>query len=137
MTVVFVFADPSMFIVGGYLITYAQLAQIGERRGISIPDGEADILNRSLREKGYESIFALPVDWPRRTETTRGRPMILIASRKRHDYLIHLADCVPFEENEDDLKVKGWLAFNGITDAPFTTIPDPLCKYNENGYEMD
>ncbi|GBE87540.1 hypothetical protein BKA93DRAFT_878747 [Sparassis latifolia] len=126
-----------MLIVGGYLITLAQLAQIGARRGLTIENGEAHILNRDLRRKGYESIFALPVDWPRRTETTRGRTMILIASRRRDDYLIHLADCVPFEENEDDLKVKGWLAFNGITDAPFTTIPDPLCKYNENGYDQD
>jgi hypothetical protein len=64
-------------------------------------------------------------------------PRILICCRRRDDHLVHLADCEPFEENEDDLKVKRWLQINGITNAPFVAVPDPLMKYNEYGADYD
>ena len=64
---------------------------------------------------------------------TEGVLGILICTRRRDDHLVHLADCKPFEENKDDLKVKKWLENHGIKDVPFVAVPDPLMKYNENG----
>jgi hypothetical protein len=70
-----------MLVVGGFLITYDQLRQIGLRRGLDIQNGNASLLNRDFRLKGIKSIYALPVDYPRRTPFTAGVPGILIASR--------------------------------------------------------
>ena len=33
------------------------------------------------------------------------------------------------------MKVKQWLAINGIFDAPFVAVPDPLGKYNEYSHD--
>ena len=126
-----------MLVIGGYLITYDQLRHIGLRRGLDIEGGNASILNRDFRHKGIRSIYAYPVDHPRRTPTRAGVPGILIATRKRDDHLVHLADCEPFVENGDDQKVKLWLKINGIKDAPFVAVPDPLGKYNEYGEDYD
>jgi len=126
-----------MLVVGGYVITYDHLRHLGARRGLVIEGGNASILNRDLRRKGIRSIHILPVDCPRRTPTTPGVPRILIASRRRDDYLVHLADCKPFIKNKDDLKVKQWLEINGIPNAPFMAIPDPFGTYNEYGEDYD
>ena len=64
-------------------------------------------------------------------------PGTLICTRRRDDYLEHLADCKPFEENEDDLKVKKWLENHGLKDLPFVAVPDPLMKFNEYGTDDD
>ena len=108
-----------MFIIGGYLLTYDQLYQLGLRRGLVIKDGESFILNRDLREKGIESIYAWPVSHPRGSPTTEDVPGILICTRRRDDHLVHLADCKPFE-------VKKWLENHGLKDIPFVAVPDPL-----------
>lgn len=126
-----------MLVLGGYLLTYDQLRTVGLRRGLVIEGGNASILNRDFRQKGIKSIYAWPVSHPRRTPTTPGVPNILICSRRRDDHLVHLADCEPFIENEDDLKVKRWLEIHGITNAPFTAVPDPHMKYNEYGADYD
>ena len=123
----------TMLVLGGYLLTYDQLTQIGRRRGLEIGPGKAHILNNHLFERGVESICAFPVAYPRPTPTTEGVPGILICTRRRDDHLVHLADCKPFEVDEDDLKVKLWLEINGIKDAPFVAVPDPLFKYDEYG----
>ena len=127
----------SMLVIGGYLITYDQLRHIGLRRGLVMENGNPSPLNNDWRRKGIESVFAWPVSYPLSTETTPGVPGILIVSRRRDDHLVHLADCQPFEVNEEDLKVKRWLEINGIMGAPFVAIPDPLGKYNEWGYDYD
>ena len=64
-------------------------------------------------------------------------PRTLICTRRRDDNLERLADCKPFEENDDDLKVKKWLENHGIKDVPFVAVPDPNLKYNENGRIYD
>ena len=126
-----------MLIIGGYLLTYDQLYQLGLRRGLIIKDGDAHILNNDFLQKGIEFIYAWPVSYPRGTPTTEGVPGILICTRRRDDYLERLADCKPFEENEDDLKVKKWVGNHGLKDIPFVTVPDPLFKFNENGSVYD
>lgn len=126
-----------MLVVGGYLITYEQLRVIGARRGLVIEGGNASILNQDWREKGILSVYALPVDYPRSTPTTPGSPHVLICTRKRDDHLVHLADCKPFVENEEDNMAKEFLRRNGITNAPFVAVPDPLYKYNEYGVDCD
>ena len=122
-----------MLIIGGYLLTYDQLYQLGRRRGLIIEDGRSHILNRDFREKGIKFICAWPVSHPRGTPTTEGVAGTLICTRRKDDHLERLADCKPFEENEDDLKVKKWLEYHGLKDIPFVAVPDPLFKYNENG----
>ena len=126
-----------MFVIGGYLLTYDQLYQLGLRRGLVIEDGRAYILNRHFLEKGIKFIFAWPVSHPRATPTTEEVPGILICTRRRDDHLVRLADCKPFEENEDDLKVKKWLENHGLKDIPFVAVPDPLMKYNEYGVDYN
>jgi hypothetical protein len=42
-------------------------------------------------------------------------------------------DCEPFIENGDDQKVKQLLKINGIKNAPFVAVPDPLRRSNEYG----
>jgi hypothetical protein len=126
-----------MLVLGGYLLTFDQLYQLGLRRGLVIEGGRASILNRNFHEKGITAIYAWPVSHPRGTSTTKGAPHILICSRKRDDNLIRLADCQPFELNEDDLKVKKWLENHGIMDVPFVAVPDPLMQYNEHGRDYD
>jgi hypothetical protein len=118
-----------MLVIGGYFITYEQLAHIGRRRGLVIEDGRTYILNQDLHRKGIHSIYAWPVDYP----SGPSFPGVLICTRKRLDHLVRLADCQPFVEDERDLKVKLWLEINEITDAPFVAVPDPLYKYNEDG----
>jgi hypothetical protein len=119
----FNYADPT----GGYLLTYDQLYQLGLRRGLVIEGGKAHILNRDFREKGIESSI-----------TTKGVQGILICTRRRDDRLVRLADCQPFETNEDDLKTKKWLENHGIKDVPFVAVPDPNLKYyNEYGTDCD
>lgn len=122
-----------MLVIGGYLLTYDQLYQLGLRRGLEIKDGKSHILNRDFRERGITFIYAWPVSHPRGTPTTPEVPGTLICTRRRDDYLVHLADCKPFEPNEDDLKVKKWLEIHGLKDLPFIAVPDPLFKYNEYG----
>ena len=124
-----------MLILGGYLLTYDQLYQLGLRRGLVIEGGKSHILNRDFREKGIDSIYAWPVCHPR-TEPVEV-PRTLICTRRRDDHLERLADCKPFEENDDDLKVKKWLENHGIKDVPFVAVPDPNLKYNENGRIYD
>ena len=126
-----------MLIIGGYLLTYDQLYQLGLRRGLVIEGGKAHILNNDFRDRGIEFIYAWPVSHPRSTPTTKGVPGILICTRRRDDHLVHLADCKPFETNEDDLKVKKWLEHHGLNDVPFVAVPDPLLKYNEYGADYD
>ena len=126
-----------MFIIGGYLLTFDQLYQLGLRRGLVIEGGKAHILNSDFFEKGIKSIFAWPVSHPRATLTTKGVPGVLICTRRRDDHLVRLADCKPFEENEDDLKVKKWLEIHGLKDIPFVAVPDPHMKYDENGIDYD
>ena len=123
-----------MLVIGGYLLTYDQLYQLGLRRGLVIEGGKAHILNRDFLEKGIKFIYAWPVCHPR---TTVEVPGILICTRRRDDHLVRLADCKPFEINEDDLKVKKWLENHGIRDVPFVAVPDPLLKYDENGADYD
>lgn len=125
-----------MLVIGGYLLTYDQLYQLGLRRGLVIENGNSYILNRDLLEKGIESIYAWPVCHPRGGPVEV--PRILICTRRRDDgHLIRLADCKPFEVNEDDLKVKEWLEYHGIMDVPFVAVPDPHLKYNEYGSDRD
>ena len=126
-----------MLIIGGYLLTYDQLYQLGLRRGLVIKDGESYVLNRDFHEKGIQSIYAWPVSHPRGSPTTEDVPGILICTRRRDDYLVRLADCKPFEANEDDLKVKQWLENHGLKDIPFVAVPDPLMKFNEYGFDYD
>src|SRR5882672_7167865 len=97
-----------MLILGGYILTYEQLYQLGLRRGLVIENGKAAILNRNLRDKGVKAIYAWPVSHSRGTPTKQGTPRILICSRRRDDHLVRLADCQPFEVNDDDLLVKQW-----------------------------
>ena len=127
----------TMLIIGGYLLTYNQLYQLGLRRGLVIENGEAHILNNDFEKKGIKFIYAWPVAYPRATPTTEGVPGILICTRRRDDHLERLADCKPFEVNEDDLKVKKWLENHGIKDVPFVAVPDPLFKYDEFGSAYD
>ena len=126
-----------MLVVGGYLLNHDQLYQLGHRRGLIIKNGDAYILNRDFMKRGIEFIYALPVAYPRPTPTTEGVGGTLICTQRRDEYLEHLADCKPFEINEDDLKVKKWLEIHGIKDAPFVAVPDPLFKYDENGTYCD
>lgn len=126
-----------MLILGGYLLTYEQLYELGLQRGLVIENGKAAILNRNLREKGVKAIYAWPVSYPRGTPTKQGTPRILICSRRRDDHLVRLADCQPFEVNDDDLLVKQWLENHGIRDVPFVAVPDPLMQYDENGTDVD
>jgi hypothetical protein len=129
--------DSNMLIIGGYLLTFDELHQLGLRRGLVIEGGKTSILNRDFREKGIKSIYAWPVSHPRGTPTTPGTPRILICTRKRDDHLVRLGDCQPFQVNEEDLKVKRWLGNHGITDVPFVAVPDPLMKYDEHGSIYD
>ena len=126
-----------MLILGGYLLTYEQLYELGLQRGLVIENGKAAILNRNLREKGVKAIYAWPVSHPRGTPTKQGTPRILICSRRLDDHLVRLADCQPFEVNDDDLLVKQWLENHGIRDVPFVAVPDPLMQYDENGTDVD
>ena len=123
-----------MLVVGGFLLTYDQLHQLGRRRGLQIEGGKAHILNNHSLERGIHCIHALPVCHPR---TTVEVPRILICTRRRDDHIVRLADCKPFEINEDDLKVEKWLEHNGIMGAPFVAVPDPFLKYDENGNDCD
>jgi hypothetical protein len=120
-----------MLVIGGYLLTYDQLHQLGLRRRLVIEGGRVHILNKNLRERGIKSIYGWPVAYPRATPTTEGVPGILICTRRRDDYLECLADCKPFEINEDDLKVKKWLEIHGLKNVPFVAVPDPNFKYDE------
>ena len=124
-----------MLIIGGYLLTYEQLHQLGLRRGLVIEDGQSHILNRDFRERGITFIYAWPVSHPRGGPVEV--PRILICTRRKDDHLERLADCKPFDENEDDLKVKKWLENHGLMDIPFVAVPDPLLKFNENGSVYD
>ena len=124
-----------MLIIGGYLLTYEQLHQLGLRRGLVIEDGQSHILNRDFRERGITFIYAWPVAHPRGGPVEV--PRILICTRRKDDHLERLADCKPFDENEDDLKVKKWLENHGLMDIPFVAVPDPLLKFNENGSVYD
>ena len=127
-----------MLIIGGYLLTYDQLYQLGLRRGLVIENGKSHILNRDFREKGIKFIYAWPVSHPRSTPTTEGVPGTLICTRRKDDHLERLADCKPFDkENEDDLKVKKWLEYHGLKNVPFVAVPDPLLKFNEYGTDSD
>jgi hypothetical protein len=120
-----------MLVIGGYLLTFDQLYQLGLQRGLVIEGGRVHLLNNNLEDKGIKSIYGWPVAYPRATPTTRGVPGILICTRRRDDYLKCLADCKPFDENEDDLKAKKWLEIHGIRNVPFVAVPDPNFKYNE------
>ena len=126
-----------MLILGRYILTYEQLHQLGLQRGLVIKNGNAAILNRNLREKGVKAIYAWPVSHPRGMPTIQGMPHILICSCRRDDHLVRLADCQPFEVNDDDLLVKRWLENHGIKDVPFVAVPDPLMQYDENGTDVD
>jgi hypothetical protein len=126
-----------MLILGGYLLTFDQLYQLGLRRGLVIEGGRASILNRNFHEKGITAIYAWPISHPWGTCTTKGAPHILICSHKPDDNLIRLADCQPFKLNEDDLKVKKWLENHGIMDVLFVAVPDPLMQYNKHGRDYD
>jgi hypothetical protein len=126
-----------MLVLGGYLLTFDQLYQLGLRRGLVIEGGRASILNRNFHEKGITAIYAWPISHPWGTCTTKGAPHILICSCKPDDNLIRLADCQPFELNEDDLKVKKWLENHGIMDVLFVAVPDPLMQYNKHGRDYD
>jgi hypothetical protein len=99
--------------------------------------GDAYLLNRDLRQKGITSIHAFPVDYPRRTRSTPGVPMILIATRTRNEHLIRLAECKPFVEDSEDLRAKKWLEINGVMNPSFVAVPDPLGKYDEYGTDYD
>ena len=56
-----------------------------------------------------------------------GVPRTLICTRRRNDVLTkRLADCKPFDDNEDDLKVKKWLENHGIKVVPFVNPPFKL-----------
>ena len=63
-------------------------------------------------------------------------PGILIVTRRGDKLLRYLANCIQFEVNEDDLKVKQWLENHGIKDVPFVTVPDPFFKYDEYGTDL-
>ena len=126
-----------MLVIGGYLLTFDQLTQLGRRRGLDIPPGMAHVLNSDFRRKGITSIYAWPVAYQRGGPTIEGTEGILICTRRRDDHLVRLADCQPFEPNEDDLKVKRWLGNHGFPDLPFVAVPDPLMKYDENGTDCD
>jgi hypothetical protein len=123
-----------MFVIGGYLLTYDQLYQLGFRRGLIIEGGKSHILNNDLAMKGIESIYAWPVCHPRGPVEV---PRTLICTRRGDQYLERLADCQPFVENEDDLKVKKWLENHGLKDIPFVAVPDPHMRYNEDGTVSD
>jgi len=122
-----------MLVIGGYFITYEQLRQIGRQRGLDIGHGQTYILNDDLRRKGIQSIYAWPVNHP----SDPNQPGVLICIQKRDDYLVHLKDCKPFVEGERDMKVRNWLQNNGIQNAPFVAVPDPLNQYNESGRDYD
>jgi hypothetical protein len=126
-----------MLVVGGYLITYKQFGLIGQRRGIDTENGKVSVLNNDLRRKGITSVYALPVEYPRSTPSVVGESKILICTNRRLDYLVSLSECKPFVEGEDDRRAKKWLELNGIQDAPFVAVPDPLGQYNEYGEDYD
>ena len=118
-------------------LRWIPLKQLGHRRVLVIEHGEAYILNRDFGQRGIDFIFAWPVSHPRPTPTTKGVPGTLIITRRGDQDLEHLADCKPFEANEDDLKVKKWLENHGLKDVPFVAVPDPLYKYDEYGTDCD
>ena len=116
-----------MLVIGGYLLTYGQLRQLGLRRGLVIEDGKVNILNNHFGKRWINFIYAWPVAYPRGTPTT-GVPGILIVTQRGDQLLRYLAGCKQFEINEDDLIVKRWLENHGIKD-----VPDPDFTYDENG----
>ena len=61
--------NPTMLVVGGYLLNHDQLYQLGLRRGLKIENGDAYILNRDFMKRGIKFIYALPVAYPRPTPT--------------------------------------------------------------------
>ena len=123
-----------MLVLGGYLLTYDELHQMGLRRGLVIEGGGSHILNRDLHQKGIKCVYAWPVCYP---PGPLEMPRTLICTRKRDDSLRRLADCKPFEESAFDLMVKKWLENHGIKDVPFVAVPDPHMKYNEDGCDDD
>jgi hypothetical protein len=125
-----------LLVYGGYFITFDQIHDLGQRRGLNLKNGDPTPLNDQLTAKGITSISGCPGSYPRPTLTKDGGLGILICCRRRFDSLVHLADCKPFEENEDDLKVKWWLEINGIKNAPFVAVPDPFGEYSEYGMDM-
>jgi hypothetical protein len=84
------FSEPNQSLEG-----IAPSLQNGHRRGLVID--KAYKLNNDLQSKGIHSIYAWLVDYPRSTPTTPGVAGVLIATRKRNDYLVHLADRKPLE----------------------------------------
>ena len=123
-----------MLILGGYLLTFDQLYQLGLRHGLVIEGGRASILNRNFHEKGITAIYAWPISHPWGTCTTKGAPHILICSHKPDDNLIRLADCQPFKLNEDDLKVKKWLCYeHGLSAANSVLNHGPTRTHRSHG----
>jgi hypothetical protein len=120
-----------MLVLGGYIITNERLRQIGLRRRLIFEDGRAFILNVECRSPPQR--FALSTIREACSPQQQCH-VFLIASRT---FLVHLADCQPFEQNEDDLKVKLWVKLHGITNAAYIAIPDPLDQYNEDGCDSD
>lgn len=115
-----------MYVVGGYLITHEQLSTIGEIRGIGkIPTGLTNRLNTYLEGLGIK-IFALPVSYPRDTETVEGETWIMIVSKARYDKNLSPTSATPYIQDESDYIVKRWLENNfRILDPKFVTVADP------------
>ena len=72
-----------MLILGGYLLlTYEQLRQLGQRRGLIIEEGEAYILNDDFERRNISFIYAWPFAYPRPTPTAKGVPGTLICTHR-------------------------------------------------------
>ncbi|GBE78884.1 hypothetical protein SCP_0200810 [Sparassis crispa] len=126
-------------IIGGYFLTDQQLATLGAKRGLNIPNGEAYILNSHLLSRGIKYCTAIPVALPQK-DPHASNPFVtgtLITTHKRDDNVERLRDCVSFVENNDDLQIKEWLQRYGVPDPVFETVPDPFGKFNENGVMQD
>ncbi|GBE78886.1 hypothetical protein SCP_0200830 [Sparassis crispa] len=97
-----------IYVIGGYFLTKEQLTTFGAKRGLNIPNGKAYILNSHLLSRGIRSCTAVPVTLPQKVPNSE-EPVVcgtLITTHQRDDKAEHFRDCVPFVEDDDDLKIK-------------------------------
>lgn len=120
-----------MYKVGGFILSFDQVAQLAESVGVKPPvEGRAIFLNRMFRKKNIKYMKAVPMDYPIRCPNgVYGTPSVMLATHSMDDPDASWTRFEPYQEDEKvDRKVREWLERNGLYNIPFDTVTDPSCK---------